>query len=134
MSIFAKIISGEIPAHKVYEDEKTLAFLDIKPNVDGHTLVIHKVPFTNIFDAPEKELQELIVTVKKVAKLLKEKLNCVGMNIVANNGEVAGQVVPHMHFHLIPRFTDDGIDPFVGFRKSRKEKRSLDEIYEILKG
>lgn len=132
MSIFKKIITGEIPSYKVYEDDKTLAFLDIHPNVDGHTLVIHKTEFKNIFDAPEKELQELIVTVSKVAKILQAKLKCDGMNITVNNGEIAGQEVPHMHFHLLPRYKDDGINPFVGYHQNEKSKKPLEEIIKIL--
>ena len=101
--IFCAIADGEIPSFKIYEDDAFLAYLDISPFAEGHTLVIPKCHFTGLLDAPEATLSGLIACVKKVAALLKEKLPCDGFNILQNNGAAAGQTVPHIHFHIVPR-------------------------------
>lgn len=105
--IFCKIIAGEIPAEKIYEDEHTYAFLDINPNNFGHTLVLPKQHFENIFDLPADTLQHMQITAQKVAKALK-KFGAEGVNIISNNERAAGQLVFHAHTHVIPRYTDDG--------------------------
>ncbi|MFA6307580.1 MAG: HIT family protein [Patescibacteria group bacterium] len=110
--IFCKIVKGELPSYKVYEDEDTLAFLDIYPTTHGHTLVIPKEHFKDMEEIPEEILQRLILTVKKIGKSLKESLAIEAYNICENNGQVAGQVVPHIHFHLIPRYKDDNLKPW----------------------
>jgi len=109
MCIFCKIISGELPSYKVYEDEKTLAFLDIKPVNAGHVLVAVKNHFKNLEDTPEEDVIALIVTVKRIGLLLKEKLGVPGYNLSVNNDPVADQLVPHLHFHIIPRRAGDGL-------------------------
>ena len=106
--IFCKIIKGEIPATKVYEDEHTLAFLDIKPVNPGHTLVIPKEHYENFLHVESGALQRLIVSVQKVAKAVSQGLGCEGLNLGLNNGTAAGQVVPHVHFHIMPRTPTDG--------------------------
>ena len=107
--IFCKIVRGEIPAAKVYEDENTIAFLDIAPASPrgGHTLVLPKKHYELVTEVPEKELNALINTTKKIAAVLLKMSE--GLNIIQNNKRSAGQVVPHVHFHLIPRFQNDGI-------------------------
>ena len=106
--IFCKIINGEIPADKLYEDEHTFAFLDISPVNKGHTLVIPKAHHKNIFDMPSEVLAETMKTVQKMAKAIKEGVGADGINIGMNNLPAAGQVVFHAHFHIIPRFEGDG--------------------------
>jgi len=108
MCIFCQIVSGEIPSYKVYEDEKTLAFLDIRPVNPGHTLVIPKAHYKNLEEIPEAELSETVVVVKKIGRLLKEKLDVAGYNVFENNDPVAGQEVSHLHFHIVPRRLGDG--------------------------
>ena len=103
MCIFCKIVKGEIPAKILYEDEKTLAFLDISPRSKGHTLIIPKEHYETFEELPEEVAIDLIKTIKKVIKRLKS-LNPDGYNILNNNGPVAGQEVPHVHFHIIPRY------------------------------
>lgn len=103
-TVFQKIIDREIPADIVHEDEATIAFLDISPNTKGHTLVIPKKPFVNIFDIDEPTLEAVIRTVRKVAPAVREAVGAKGVHINSNHGEEAGQVVPHLHFHIIPRF------------------------------
>ncbi len=107
-TIFAKIIRREIPAEIVYEDEKTLAFLDIHPNNVGHTLVIPKAPARNIFDIDTETLAAVMETVRKVAPAVRDAVGAAGVNINSNHEAPAGQVVFHLHMHIIPRFPDDG--------------------------
>lgn len=107
--IFCKIIGGEIPSHKVYEDDKNLAFLDISPVNPGHILVIPKKHFSNMEEAPENDLCELMKAVKKVGRAMKDGLGADGYNINVNNDPVAGQIIPHLHFHIIPRTEGDGL-------------------------
>ena len=110
--IFCKIISGEIPSYKVYEDEATLAFLDINPVNPGHTLVVPKKHVADIEEADEETLCLVMKVVKKVGTSLKNNLSATGYNFITlgvNSGSVAGQLVPHLHFHVIPRAADDGL-------------------------
>ena len=106
--IFCKIIKGDIPSVKIFEDETVLAFMDIGPVVKGHALVIPKVHCDPITNTPPELLQTLIVAVQKVAAAQIDGLGADGVNVSQANGKVAGQEVPHIHFHVIPRFTDDG--------------------------
>lgn len=101
-NIFAKILRQEIPCTKVYEDETTLAFMDIMPQVDGHTLVIPKMKAETVFDLPDDAAADLICKVKHVAAAVKKGLNADGIRLVQFNGSAAGQTVPHIHFHVLP--------------------------------
>jgi len=106
--IFCKIARGELPAEKVYEDADTVAFLDIKPVNPGHTLIIPKAHYVNIFEAPEETLAKMMHTIKVVSHGIKDGLGIDNMNIGMNNGADSGQVVFHAHIHLMPRHKDDG--------------------------
>ena len=101
-NIFAKILRGEIPAIKVYEDEKTLAFMDIMPQADGHTLVIPKSPAVTLLDLNPEDAAYTIQIVQKVARAIEKALDRKGIVLMQLSGEEAGQTVPHIHFHLIP--------------------------------
>ena len=103
-NIFAKILRGEIPCHKVYEDEHTIAFLDIMPQSEGHTLVVPKTPGENIFDLPSDALAAAIRTTQKVATAVRRAFDPPGMMIAQLNGTAAGQSVFHLHFHVVPRY------------------------------
>ncbi len=105
--IFCKIVKGELPSTRVYEDSDTLAFMDIGPVVKGHTLVIPKQHFDPLTATPPEVLCSLIKVVQKVAAAQVEKLKADGVNVAQANGSVAGQIVPHIHFHVIPRFKHD---------------------------
>ena len=107
--LFCKIITGEIPGYKVYEDEYTLAFLDINPVNPGHTLVVPKKHVVNIEQADEEILCRVMKTVKKVGLSLKNNLGAPGYNLGLNNDPVAGQLVPHLHIHVVPRLESDGL-------------------------
>ena len=107
--IFCKIIKGEIPSSKVYENDKVFAFLDIGPIAKGHTLVIPKAHSNNIFDIPEEDLCELMKAVKMLSGVVKKATGAGGIVIGMNNEKVAGQEVPHAHIHIIPRKEGDGL-------------------------
>ncbi len=107
--IFCKIVKKEIPALVLYETESVLAFLDINPLNKGHSLVIPKKHFETIHNTPESELPELLKSVKILANAIEKTTGCDGVNIIQNNGKAAEQLVPHMHFHVIPRFQGDGL-------------------------
>ncbi|MCX8084186.1 MAG: HIT family protein [Calditerrivibrio sp.] len=107
--IFCKIIAGEISSIKVYEDEDFIAILDIRPVNLGHTLVIPKQHFVNIFDTDMAFAQKIYPVLVKISKGIKEGLRADGINIIQNNEKSAGQEVFHSHIHLIPRFKDDSL-------------------------
>lgn len=108
MTLFEKICAREIPSTIVYEDEDTLAFMDIGPIIKGHTLVVPKTCYDPVTETPNEVLAKLICVAKRIAAAQMKGLGADGVNIIQNNGAVAGQVVPHIHFHVIPRFEGDG--------------------------
>ena len=112
--IFCKIVSGEIPSYKIYEDENVLAFLDIAGDVDGHTLVIPKNHCKNILDASAETLQNVILAVQKISNHYID-LGYDGVNVFCANNEEAQQSVFHLHFHIVPRKKSDNLDAFPHF-------------------
>ncbi len=106
--LFCKIIKKEIPAEIIYEDGKTLAILDINPRSPGHTMVLSKSHSETILDLPEKEIEPLFSAVKKVTELIEKSLKPEGFTIGINHGKISGQVIDHLHIHIIPRFKNDG--------------------------
>lgn len=107
--LFCKIAKGEIASKKVYEDNDAIAFLDINPANRGHCLVVPKKHFENIYDIDDKTLEKVIIIAKNLSKLIKEKLECNGVNLVQNNERHAGQIVNHFHIHIIPRYENDNV-------------------------
>jgi histidine triad (HIT) family protein len=107
-NVFARILRGEIPAHKVCEDERTLAFMDVMPQADGHTLVIPKHAAENLFDLPAEDLAATVRTTQRVARAVRKAFDAPGIMIAQLNGPAAGQSVFHVHFHIVPRYA--GID------------------------
>lgn len=110
MTVFEMIIARKIPSHIVYEDDLIIAFLDIQQTTKGHTLIVPKEPYENIFDMPKDLLKHLIAVTQKLAFSIKNAFNASGINLLNNNGVVAGQTVFHYHFHIIPRYEDDNFD------------------------
>jgi histidine triad (HIT) family protein len=108
--LFCKIIKGEIPSYKIYEDESTYAFLDISPTTRGHTLVIPKVHAVDIQDIDSESLAAVAKTSKYISKLLVDKLGADGINLRNNSGKVAHQDVFHFHMHVLPRYKNDGLN------------------------
>jgi histidine triad (HIT) family protein len=107
-NIFARILRGELPSVRVYEDEHTVALMDIMPSVEGHTLVIPREAAESILDVSEAAASAVIRTTKKVAAAVKKGLDCPGVMLVQLNGAAAGQSIPHLHFHILPRA--EGLD------------------------
>ncbi len=128
--IFCKIIKKEIPSKIIYEDEYTLAFLDIAKDVIGHTLVIPKKHITNILDCDNETLNHVMNAVKLISKHYVTNCGYEGINILNANDISAGQSVFHLHFHIIPRKSNDNIDAWPHFNGS---DMNLDEILEQLK-
>lgn len=128
--IFCKIIMGEIPSRKVYEDKDSVAFLDIHPANPGHTLVMPKKHAENIFDADDELLGRVIVAAKVISKKIKESLNADGINVIQNNGRHAGQIVNHIHFHIIPRFANDTV--IISYPQIKMEDKDFEEIQKKL--
>lgn len=107
--LFCRIIHKEIPARIIFENESMLAILDAFPSNPGHFLVIPKQHVATIMEADEALLAEWISTTKRLAQMVQEAIGAAGINILQNNGEAAGQVIPHLHMHVIPRFANDGL-------------------------
>ena len=129
--VFCKIAKGEIPADKIYEDNNFFAFLDINPNNPGHTLIIPKNHYENIYNLPDEILCDIGPIIKKIASAVKQSVNADGINIIMNNDNAAGQIVPHAHFHIIPRFANDGLRHWTG--KPYPNKEEISKIAEKIK-
>jgi histidine triad (HIT) family protein len=127
--IFCKIVQGDIPAAKVYEDEHVLAFLDISQVTKGHTLVIPKVHKQNVYELTPEIAQHLFKVVPKIANAIKETYDPIGMNLLNNNGEEAGQSVFHFHLHLIPRYGKG--DGFGAVWKTNNHAYTPDDLQAI---
>ena len=123
--IFCKIISGEIPAERVYEDDKVLAFLDLKPSSKGHTLIVHKTHSQDFLSTPAEALSDLMPRIQKVATGVLKTTGASGFNLTVNNGSAAGQVVFHLHFHMIPRYQGDGLKLFTHHESERTSRQQL---------
>lgn len=106
--IFCKIAAGEIPSKTLYEDESFRVILDLGPAAKGHALILPKEHAADIYGLSEETAAAAFVLAKKMAERMREKLHCDGLNLVQNNGEAAGQTVPHFHLHIIPRYAGDG--------------------------
>lgn len=106
---FCKMVAGQIPVARVYEDEVVLAFLDIGPISDGHTLVVPRQHFRRLHDCPAELLGQVASRLGNVAKAVASAMKADGYNLLCNNGRAAGQVIEHLHFHIIPRRTGDGV-------------------------
>ncbi|TDW13144.1 histidine triad (HIT) family protein [Breznakia blatticola] len=130
MCIFCKIVDGEIPSYKVYEDSDVLAFLDISQVTKGHTLVIPKKHYENFIDVEPETLQKVMAVAQDLAKDYMDKLSCTGMNILSNVNEVAGQSVFHFHVHLIPRYAEND-DVVIEFKQSPEQ--DLPALQQLLK-
>ena len=120
-NIFAKILRGDLPCHRVYEDDHTLGFLDVMPQANGHTLVIPKHPCRNLFDCPLSVLQAVMTTTHRLALVIKHVFNADGLLLRQSNECAGGQVIFHLHMHIIPCMNDAPLKPHSG-------KMETDEI------
>ena len=128
--IFCKIANGEIPASTVYEDDMFRVILDMSPATKGHALILPKKHMADIFEMDSETAEKAFVLAAKVAKGMNAALNCDGLNIVQNNGEVAGQTVFHFHMHIIPRYEGDGqnINWVPGTSEAEERERVAQQI------
>ncbi len=126
--IFCKIVRQEIPCAEVYADDRVLAFLDIGPIARGHTLISPKAHYLTLWEIPGELAEDLLVTMQKVGRALMETTQATGLNVVMNNFGPAGQVVPHAHWHLIPRVEGDGLFPV-----SQQEYESQESMHDLAK-
>ena len=124
-NIFAKILRGDLPCFTVYEDEQTLAFMDIMPQSPGHVLVIPKNPSTNMLTIAEEDVVAVMRTTHKIAPSIRKAMGAEGFMVVQLNGSEAGQTVPHLHMHIVPR--QGGID--IGFHA--RDVEDMDELAAI---
>ena len=129
--IFCKILDGTIPSRKFYEDDATIAVLDINPASPGHSLVIPRQHFKTMIDGSQAIVASTFIAVKNVVELVKSRMECDGMNIMVNQGRDAGQVIEHFHVHVVPRYKGDNIHIIPPDRKMTDDQ--LDEILEKLK-
>lgn len=128
--IFCKIIGGEIPSKKVYEDDKYIAFLDIRPFSMGHVLVLPKAHHSNIHEIPDELLSNMMPIVKKIAKKIEKELHPKGIVINQNNGESAGQSVMHFHIHIKPIYEDTQYD--IAECRTKPSEAELNRIQTLL--
>lgn len=127
--IFCKIVKGQLPSDKIFEDEKFLAFLDIYPVKPGHTLVIPKKHYDDFSRTPNEILAKMMEVIDKVSKAVVKTVEAQGFNLNLNNGSAAGQMVGHTHFHIIPRHTGDGLKLWPG--REYKEGQAEDLLKRI---
>ena len=126
--IFCKIANGEIPSRTLYEDEDFRVIMDLAPATKGHSLILPKEHYKNIYEIADDTAAKVLPLAKKMATLMTEKLGADGFNIVQNNNEVAGQTVFHFHVHLIPRYNDD--KQSLAMKPQEMTEAQLDEIKE----
>src|SRR6476620_4371310 len=113
-NVFAKVLRGELPSHKIYEDQNTLAFLDIMPRTEGHALVVTKEKARDLFDVSPQALAKLMAVVQKLAPKIQDVIGADGMLVQQFNGTAAGQTVFHLHVHIIPRKEGEALKPHAG--------------------
>jgi histidine triad (HIT) family protein len=130
--VFCQIAAKKIPAKIVYEDENSIAFLDINPANAGHTLLIPKQHFETLMDIPSEQFKELADALQRVAIGLVKAVQSQGLNILQNNREVAGQAMPHAHFHLIPRYKDDGLQ-LGTLRQGKMDENMMGRVAEKIR-
>lgn len=112
--VFCKIVSWETPSQRVYEDDKYIAFLDINPIQYGHTLIVPREHYANLLETPEETLADMIKIVKKIAPAVMQAMSAPAFNLGVNTGEESGQIIHHVHFHIIPRYANDGLKNWHG--------------------
>ncbi|WP_343210199.1 HIT family protein [Anaerolentibacter hominis] len=129
--IFCKIAAGEIPSMTIYEDENFRVIFDIAPASRGHAIILPKNHAANIYELSEEDCSKVFVVAAKVARAMKKVLNCDGMNVLQNNGEIAGQTVFHFHVHLIPRYKDDTVT--ITWKQGEADMEELEQIADKIK-
>lgn len=129
--IFCKIAQGEIPSATLYEDEDFRVILDVNPASKGHALILPKAHASNLYELSDEAASKALVLAKKMASKMADALDCEGLNLVQNNGELAGQTVFHFHMHLIPRYKDDDVK--MGWKPGKLTEETKEELLSILR-
>jgi len=130
--IFCKIANGEIPSKTLYEDEHFRVILDLGPATKGHALILPKEHAANLYELPDETASAVLVLAKKLAVKMVERLHCDGLNLIQNNGEAAGQTVPHFHLHMIPRYLEDGQS--INWKPGSPTQEELEAVKELITG
>lgn len=130
--IFCKIANGDIPSRTIYEDADFRVIMDLAPVSEGHSLILPKYHYANLYELPEETAGKAMILAKKLAAELTDKLSCDGFNIMQNNGECAGQTVFHFHLHLIPGYKEGKQN--ILFRATHPSAEELDLVYDKIKG
>ncbi|MCQ2506554.1 MAG: HIT family protein [Lachnospiraceae bacterium] len=129
--IFCKILRGEIPSTKLYEDENSMVILDISPAKKGHAILLAKEHAANLFELSDKSAEKILPVVKKVGQGIVKTLGCDGLNVLQNNGEASGQTVFHLHVHMIPRYKGDDVS--IGWKPLSYEEGEMALMAENIK-
>lgn len=129
--IFCKIAAGEIPSRTIYEDERFRAILDISPASKGHAIILPKNHAANIYELSEEDASKIFVVGKKIACAMKNAMQCEGLNILQNNGELAGQTVFHLHLHVLPRYQDDNVA--FSWKHGKPSEEELDTVADSIR-
>lgn len=128
-TVFTRVVSGDLPSYSVYEDDTTYAFLDIDPHAPGHTLVVPKTPYVRLQDIPKEEVLALFEVLWELITAVERGVDADATTLILNNGEAADQEIPHVHWHIVPRFEDDGTlieyHPLVDRELTDEEMESL---------
>lgn len=128
--IFCKIANGQIPSKTIYEDDEFRVILDLGPATKGHALILPKEHAKDLYELPNETASKVLVLAKEIAGKMRERLHCDGLNLMQNNGEVAGQTVLHFHLHLIPRYVNDGQD--IKWIPGEPTQEELEEVCQLL--
>ena len=132
--IFCKIVAGQIPSTKVYEDEKVLAFMDINPVGRGHLLVIPKNHYPTVFEIPAEDLGAVFEAARKIASAQKKALDMPGLNLIQSNGRAASQIIDHFHLHLIPRWPGDSLSKLMEWELKPGDMGQIGELAKQISG
>jgi histidine triad (HIT) family protein len=124
--IFCKVLAGDLPSERIYEDEHTVAVMDINPWTRGHAVVIPRKHAENLFEIEDDELEHVAIAAKRVATTIRDRLDCDGVNLLQSNGAAAWQTIFHLHFHVIPRYEDDPLE-----LPTRPKQASPEELAEV---
>jgi histidine triad (HIT) family protein len=124
--IFCKVLAGDIPSERIYEDDHTIAVMDINPWTRGHAVVIPRKHAENLFEIEDGELEHVALAAKRVATAMRDRLGCDGVNLLQSNGAAAWQTIFHLHFHVIPRYEDDPLE-----LPTRPKPASPEELAEV---
>jgi histidine triad (HIT) family protein len=130
--IFCKVLAGEIPSERIYEDDHTIAVMDINPWTRGHAVVIPRKHAANLFEIEDEELEHVAVAAKRVATAMNDRLECDGVNLLQSNGAAAWQTIFHLHMHVIPRYEDDPLE--LPTRPTPAEPEELAEVAREIRG